>query len=96
LRLAREQHIRDHGLTGETLRARRQAHARPVLEGFFDWVDTTLNSQGLLPSSPLTKTMAYARERREALGVYLDDTAVPIDTNHIERTLRVIPMGRRS
>jgi hypothetical protein len=30
------------------------------------------------------------------LEVFLTDPDVPIDTNHIERALRVIPMGRRS
>lgn len=40
--------------------------------------------------------MAYARERREALSVYLDDPHVPVDANQLERTLRVIPMGRRN
>ena len=91
-----EQHIRDQGLEGEQRHAWRQAHARPVVERFFVWIDKTFETQGLLPSSPLTKAMAYARERREALSVYLDDPDVPVDTNQLERTLRVIPMGRRN
>ncbi|WP_220783857.1 IS66 family transposase, partial [Shewanella sairae] len=28
--------------------------------------------------------------------VFLSDPAVPIDTNHLERALRVIPMGRKN
>ena len=36
------------------------------------------------------------RERRVGLEVFLTDPDVPIDTNHIERALRVIPMGRKS
>ena len=34
--------------------------------------------------------------RVDALNVYLSDPDVPIDTNHLERALRVIPMGRKS
>jgi hypothetical protein len=49
-----------------------------------------------LPSSPLTKALAYALERREGLEVYLNDPDVPIDTNHLERALRAIPMGRKN
>ena len=30
------------------------------------------------------------------LKVYLDDPDVSIDTNHLERALRVIPMGRKN
>ncbi len=40
--------------------------------------------------------MSYARNRRLGLEVFLTDPDVPIDTNHIERALRVISMGRRS
>jgi hypothetical protein len=40
--------------------------------------------------------MAYARERRAGLEVFLDDPDVPADTNHLERALRVIPMGRKN
>jgi hypothetical protein len=35
-------------------------------------------------------------EREDALSVYLSDSAVPIDTNHLERAPRPIPMGRKS
>jgi hypothetical protein len=36
------------------------------------------------------------RERRVGLSVYLDDPEVSIDTNHLERALRVIPMGKKN
>ena len=43
-------------------------------------------------SSP---SLEYARERRVSLQVFLANPDVPVDTNHLERTLRPIPMGRR-
>ena len=49
---------------------------------------------GFLPSSPFISALAYIRERRAGLEVYLGDPDVSIDTNHLERALRVIPMGR--
>jgi hypothetical protein len=33
--------------------------------------------------------------RVDSLKVFLSDPDVPIDTNHLERALRPIPMGRR-
>jgi len=51
----------------------RQAQAKPVTEKFFNWSDKQFEAQGLLPSNPLLKAMAYARERREGLMVYLED-----------------------
>jgi transposase len=91
-----EARIRDQALRGEEKRALRQAEAKPMTDQFFTWVEQQFEAQGLLPSSPLTKALAYARERREALEVYLADPDVPIDTNHLERALRAIPMGRKN
>jgi transposase len=47
-------------------------------------------------SNPLSKALAYAMKREQALKVFLSDPDVPPDTNHLERALRVIPMGRRN
>ncbi len=91
-----EQRIGEQALSGESKRAWRQAHAKPVAARFFKWIDSYFAGQGFLPSSPFTKAMAYIRERRAGLEVYLDDPDVAIDTNHLERALRVIPMGRRN
>lgn len=74
----------------------RLTHAKPIVEQFFAWVNQHFEAQGLLPSNPLTKALAYARERRLGLEVYLTDPDVPIDTNHLERALRGIPLGRKN
>lgn len=91
-----EREIRERRLTGESKRLHRLTHSKPLVEGFFDWIDLQLRSQGLLPSNPLTKALAYARERRAGLEVFLADPDVPMDTNHLERALRVIPMGKKN
>ena len=88
--------IREQVLTGPAKRAYRLAHAKPVAERFFAWIDKQFEKQGFLPSSPFLGALAYIRERRVGLEVYLDDPDVSIDTNHLERALRVIPMGRRN
>jgi hypothetical protein len=91
-----EDDIRSRGLRGEAKRAYRQTHARPTVAAFLEWIDAQFGRQGLLPSSPFTKALAYIRERRDGLQVYLDDPDVPMDTNHLERALRRIPLGRRN
>ena len=83
-------------MTGPAKRAYRLAHAKPVAERFFAWIDKQFAALGFLPSSPFIAALAYIRERRVGLEVYLDDPAVSIDTNHLERALRVIPMGRKN
>ena len=91
-----EEAIRKAKLSGEAKRLHRIERSKPVVDKFFEWVDKQFERQGLLPSNPLTKALAYVRERRAGLRVFLDDPAVPLDTNHIERTLRPIALGRRN
>jgi transposase len=91
-----ETQIREEKLTGEHKRARRQERAKPIVEQLFKWIDKQFASHGFLPSSPFLAALDYIRERRAGLEVYLDDPDVAIDTNHLERALRVIPMGRRN
>ncbi len=91
-----EQQIRDDALTGQAKLVRRQEQSKPVLERFFAWIDEQFDKQGFLPSSPFLGALAYIRERRVGLSVYLDDPEVSIDTNHLERALRVIPMGKKN
>jgi transposase len=91
-----EREIRKRGLKGENKRLHRLTHSKPLVDDFFDWVDHQFEQQGLLPSNPLTKAMAYVRERRAGLEVFLGDPDVPVDTNHLERALRVIPQGRKN
>ncbi|MGA7951247.1 MAG: IS66 family transposase [Thiobacillaceae bacterium] len=91
-----EERIRDQRLSAARKLDYRLMHAKPIVEQFFAWVSQQFESQGFLPSNPFTKALAYARERRCGLEVYLTDPDVPIDTNHLERALRVIPMGRKN
>jgi transposase len=92
----RRTHPRRPKLAASKKRLSSWTHAKPIVERFFAWIDERFEAQGLLPSNPLTKALAYARDRRGGLEVYLTDPDVPIDTNHLERALRVIPMGRRN
>lgn len=91
-----EREIGKRQLKGENKRLHRLAHSKPLVDKFFEWVDRQFEQQGLLPSNPLTKALAYVRERRAGLEVFLGDPDVPMDTNHLERALRVIPQGRKN
>jgi transposase len=91
-----EEEIRERKLSGDDKQIYRLTHSKPRVEVFFDWVDRQFQRQGFTPSNPFIKALNYVRERRLGLEVFLTDPDVPIDTNHIERALRVIPMGRRS
>jgi len=91
-----EEEIRTLELVGEAKQLHRLIHSKPRVEIFFEWVEQQLARQGFTPSNPFIQALHYVRERRVGLEVFLTDPDVPIDTNHLERALRVIPMGRKS
>lgn len=91
-----EEEIRKRNLTGHAKLRERMVRTKPLVDAFLRWVDDRFENHGLLPSNPFLKALAYIRERREELKVFLRDADVPIDTNHLERALRVVPMGRKS
>ena len=91
-----EQKIRDEKLDRNAKQAYRKQHAGPVVDAFFTWCDTQLARGDLLPSNPLSKALNYVKKREAGLRLFLTDPDIPLDTNHLERILRCIPMGRRN
>ncbi len=93
---AHEEEIRKKKLAGPAKLAWRREHSVPIVEAFWRWCRTIVEDLSRPPKDPLLLAVNYARNRRDALEVYLSDPDVPIDTNHLERAIRAIPMGRRN
>jgi len=91
-----EEQIREERLTAEKKREYRTRHSHPIVESFFGWCYEQRQRLDLVNTNPLSKALKYVHEREGPLKVYLSDPEVPIDTNHLERALRVIPMGRKN
>jgi transposase len=91
-----EDQIRDRKLAPEAKQLHRLTHSKPLVELFFEWVNRQLERQDFTPSSPFIEALNYVRKRRVGLEIFLTDPDVPIDTNHLERALRVVPMGRKN
>ena len=83
-------------LTAETILSARQQYSEPIVTGFFQWVEELRQNPALLPSNPMSQALVYVCERIRSLKVFLGNPHVPLDTNHLERALRVIPMGRKN
>jgi transposase len=60
-----ERAITEHNLQGDQRRALRQADPKSIADRSFVWINKQFDKQGFLPSSPFTKAMAHARERKE-------------------------------
>ena len=83
-------------LAPEKRQAKRALHCKPIVEEFFEWLRKLQVQQTLLPTSPFTKALAYALEREKELKVFLENPDVPLDTNHLERQIRPIAIGRKN
>lgn len=90
-----ETKIAEYRLEDEQKRSYRLEYSKPVVEQFFAWCQQQLLDQKLLPDNPFIKAVGYVLSRQSKLQVFLEDPDVPLDTNHLERGLRPIPMGRR-
>lgn len=91
-----EEEIREQKLAAEAKLCRRSEQSRPLVEALFAWLKQELVASALLPTNPFTEAARHALKLRAPLEVFLSDPAVPIDTNHLERGLRPIPMGRKN
>ena len=91
-----EEEISNRKLEGEKKLLFRAEHAKVLVAQFFVWLRQQTEKRVLLPSNSFSKAAAYALERQEGLEVYLENPDVPIDTNHLERTLRPIRMGKKN
>jgi hypothetical protein len=72
----------------------RGKQCKPIVDEFFEWLKETLAERLLLPSNPFTAAADYALAREGPLRVFLEYPDVPIDTNHLEREIRPIALGR--
>ena len=91
-----EAEIREQGLEGEAKLRRRVEESRPLVKALFSWLEAELVAAALLPTNPFTEASRHALKLKSGLEVFLSDPAVPVDTNHLERALRAIPMGRKA
>ncbi|MCB1741345.1 MAG: IS66 family transposase [Gammaproteobacteria bacterium] len=89
-----EAHIKDKQFDLAKTQQMRAEQSKPIVDAFFTWCEQQCQRMDLVPSNPLSKALKYVRDREQALRLFLADPELPMDTNHVERTLRVIPMGR--
>lgn len=91
-----EKAIRIKALPPDKMRAYREKHSKPLVDGFFSWCRDQQQRIDLVNSNPLSKALKYAANHKDQMQVFLTDPDVPMDTNHVERNLRGIPLGRKN
>ena len=91
-----ERVIKDKNLAGEQKQALRQKQSAPAVDKFFDWCQQQRQRMDIVASDSLCKALVYATKHESQMRVFLTEPKVSPDTNHLERSLRCIPMGRKN
>lgn len=81
-----------HGLSGDALRAWRQAEVAPLAVRFKRWIATARPTTDDKP--PLRETTSHYANHWRPLTRFLRDPNLPMDDNFAERNLRAEAVGR--
>ncbi|WP_235579074.1 IS66 family transposase [Pseudorhodoferax sp. Leaf274] len=81
-------------LSDEERRAQRQRLAKPLWDELQQWLQ--LERRLVADGGPTAKAIDYTLGHWTALTRHLDDGAVAIDNNHLERQIKPWAMGRRA
>jgi len=72
----------------------RTTRSRLVLDAIKEKLDEY--SEDVLPKSPIGGAVGYAQRSWQDFEVYLEDPAIPIDNNRVEREMRAVAVGRKN
>jgi transposase len=92
----KEAALKQRALDPEKTLAYRAEQMKPIVDRFFKGLRKRLDEEILLPTNPFTKAAGYALAREKSLRVFLEYPDVPLDTNHLERAIRPIALGRKN
>ena len=94
-RLFAVEHAADNaGDTTEERRARRERDSAPVLADLRVWIDA--RSLQIPPKTPFGKALGYLRRQWKRLVLFLQDGAIELTNNRVERELRRLVLGRKN
>ena len=91
---ALEKQAREEQLNVDEIKKLRQEKAKPIINHFKDWLDTTKAT--VPPQSPLAKAIQYALNQWHGLLTYLENGELMIDNNCVENAIRPFALGRRN
>ena len=89
-----EARIKSAGLTGAEILNIRQIEAVPILNDMKKWM--TEQYVVLIPTSNLSRAIAYTLPRMDMLRIYTTNARLGIDNNPVENAIRPVAIGRKN
>lgn len=84
------------GKSGKEVLAHRQRSVKPLVDDYFDWIRTTLDTMVIDKASKTYKALSYSLHQEDYLREFLDDPIIPMDNNDAERSIRTFCVGKHN
>ena len=91
-----EKMLKENEFPPEEIAKKRAKESRPIVEIFFKELEKKAKDREYPPLNKLKVAIEYTLARKEALMHWLNDPAVPIDNNQVERAIRPLTIGRKN
>ncbi len=78
----------------EKLNIRKEKSA-PILEKFYEWVYSTMETK-YITNSKLNKALVYAKNQQKNLSKFLEDGRIPLTNSRAERCIRPFAVHRKN
>ena len=73
----------------------RQAESKPIVEKFFNWVNSTMSEKVIL-NKKLKNALIYASNQQKELSEFLNDGKIPLTNSLAERAIRPFAVHRKN
>ena len=84
------------GKNNKEILAHRQTSVKPLVDDYFNWVRTTLDTTVLDKASKTYKALNYSLHQEEYLREFLNNPIIPMDNNDAERSIRSFCVGKHN
>ena len=84
------------GKSNKEILTHRQRSVKPLVDDYFDWIKTTLDTMVIDKASKTYKALSYSLHQEEYLREFLDDPIIPMDNNDAERSIRTFCVGKHN
>ena len=93
---AHEAVTRDQAMTPAERLVYHQTHSGPLLDALRHWLEHQFQDRQVEPNSSLGKAFSYLLRRWESLTQFLQVQGAPLDSNAVERALKLIIRQRKN
>ena len=91
-----ESELREKNSSSAEVYSRRQQESSKVVDEYFNWIRSYDGKTVIATSDVLRLALSYSLEREASMRIFLRDPKLQLDTNHLEREIRPIAIGRKN